>query len=69
MPKMPPIHGAMPPGVANFEGKKYLKKIKPDSSTEASTLNSNNTRENAQNSNLRYHTHHNKNQSEAFYNK
>ena len=53
---MPPIHGALPQA-SNFEGKKYLKKIKPESSTEASSLTSN-SREAAPNNNMRYHTHH-----------
>ena len=34
---MPPIHGALHPGAtANFENKKYLKKLKPES-TDASS--------------------------------
>jgi len=64
---MPPIHGALQPGAtANFDNKKYLKKLKPES-TDVSSNGVLST--NGSGAHNRYPSHHQANKSEQVYNK
>ena len=61
---MPPIHGALQPGAtANFDNKKYLKKLKPESTDVSSNGAMSN---NGAGPHGRYPSHHQPNKSEQF---